>query len=84
MPVEAGASSNRVMKSTFFVWGPKHGFSGFYFRVRGYGLSIQADRQVLFSERYGHKRVIRIGRWAIEWLKRSQLPQPQCSSQDMK
>jgi len=56
-------------QGTFFVWGPKHDFVGFYFRIRGYGLSVQRDRQKLFSERNGYKRVLRIGSWAAEWLK---------------
>ena len=62
------------MRTTFFVWGPRWGFTGFYFRLWGYGLSFERDAPVLFSERYGHRRVLRIGRWAVQWLKRSGLP----------
>lgn len=58
------------MRTTFWV---SHE-DGFYFRVLGYGLSVQRNRPVLFSERNGYKRVLRIGRWAVEWLKRSGLP----------
>lgn len=53
------------MKTTFLV---RHD-DGFYFRLLGYGLSVQRDRPVLFSERNGYKRVLRIGRWAFEVLK---------------
>lgn len=42
--------------------------SGFYFRVRGYGLSFDTDLPVLFSERNGHRHVLRIGRLAVQWL----------------
>lgn len=56
------------MSTTFFVWGPKWGFVGFYFRILGHGLSFQRDLPVGFSERYRHRHVMRIGRWAIEWL----------------
>jgi hypothetical protein len=52
------------MTNTFWV---SHE-SGFYFRVFGYGLSIDSNRRVSFSERYGYRKVLRIGRWAIEVL----------------
>lgn len=61
------------MRTTFFVWGPRNGFGGFYFRICGYGLSVQLDVPVFFSERNGYRRVLRVGRWAIEWLRRAQL-----------
>ncbi len=41
---------------------------GFWFRIRGYGLAVRRDSPVLFSERYGHRRVHRMGRWSFEWL----------------
>lgn len=47
--------------------------SGFYFRVAGYGLAVERDMPVLFSERYGHRRVLRFGHWAVQWLRRSQM-----------
>lgn len=56
----------RVFRTTFWVTHEK----GFYFRVFGYGLSVQRDREVYFSERYGYKKVWRLGRWAIEFLRR--------------
>jgi hypothetical protein len=40
---------------------------GFWFRVNRFLFSVQ-DRikhRALFSERYGYKKVMRIGRWAI-------------------
>jgi hypothetical protein len=52
------------MRTTFWV---SHE-AGFYFRLLGYGLSVERDRRPSFSERYGYKRVWRIGRWAIEVL----------------
>jgi len=58
------------MKRTFLV---RHE-SGFYFRIVGYGLSIDSNRRVGFSERYGYRRVLRIGRWAIEWLTPQGMP----------
>ena len=56
------------MRRTFFVWGPTHGFSGFYFRIGGYGLAWNRDLPQLFSERYGHRKVWRFGRWALQFL----------------
>jgi len=53
------------MKNTFicyYRW-------GMYFRVLGRGLSIQRDLPVLFSERNGYRKVVRIGRWALEVLR---------------
>lgn len=41
---------------------------GFYFRVRGYGLSFDMAMPVMFSERNGYRKVLRIGRLAIQWL----------------
>ena len=43
---------------------------GVYFRVRGYGLSVDFKSPVLFSERNGYsKKLLRIGSFAIEVLK---------------
>jgi hypothetical protein len=42
---------------------------GFYFRICGYGLSFERDMPVLFSERHGHRKVRRYGRWALQFLK---------------
>jgi hypothetical protein len=53
------------MRKTFWV---SHS-SGFYFRLFGYGLSFDLNLPRLFSERYGYRRVLRIGRLAIEWLR---------------
>lgn len=53
------------MRSTFFC---RHE-SGFYFRVFGYGMSIDIDMPALFSERYGFRKVLRIGRISIQVLK---------------
>lgn len=55
------------MRTTFWCNHP----NGFYFRVLGYGLAVERDRRVGFSERYGHKRVLRVGRWAFEWINRN-------------
>lgn len=44
---------------------------GLWFRVYGYGPHIARDRMVLFSERYGYRKVFRIGRWSFEWLVRT-------------
>ena len=52
------------MRDTFWQWHE----SGFYFRVRGYGLSFDTDQRVSFSERYGHKKVLRLGKLAVQWL----------------
>lgn len=52
------------MRSTFWC---SHE-SGFYFRLFGYGLSFDIAMPVLFSERYGHRKVLRIGRLAVQWL----------------
>lgn len=53
------------MKRTFFVVTAR---GDFYFRVLGYGLSFTKNFPVMFSERYGYCRVLRIGRWAVRWL----------------
>lgn len=45
---------------------------GFYFRIRGWGLAIQRDLPILFSERYGYRSLLRIGRWAFTPLRRSE------------
>lgn len=58
-------------RTTFYV---SHR-AGFYFRICGYGLAFTKDQRPLFSERMGYRKVLRIGRWAIQWLKRSSLPQ---------
>lgn len=42
--------------------------SGFYFRLLGFGASIHKNLPVYFSERYGHRRVYRLGRWSVQWL----------------
>lgn len=43
---------------------------GFWWRpFGGYGISIERDRPYLFSERYGHRRVWRLGRWSFTWLR---------------
>ena len=41
---------------------------GFFIRVFGYGPFLRLDRMVLFSERYGYRKVFRLGRWSFEWL----------------
>jgi hypothetical protein len=42
--------------------------SGFYFRIRGYGLSFDTDLPVMFSEREGMHYVWRLGRYSLEIL----------------
>jgi hypothetical protein len=42
--------------------------SGFYFRVRGYGVAIDTDLPVSFSERNGYRKVWRVGRVAVQLL----------------
>lgn len=44
--------------------------SGFYFRICGTGLSFDVDSPKLFSERYGFRRVLRLGRLSIEVLRK--------------
>jgi hypothetical protein len=43
---------------------------GFWFRVFGRGFAAVDKRRhpPLFSERHGYKKVLRIGRWGVEWL----------------
>ena len=43
---------------------------GFYFRVSGWGAAIQRDLPILFSERNGYRKRVRIGRWALSFLQR--------------
>jgi hypothetical protein len=43
---------------------------GMWFRVLGYGLRV-ADRRVnppLFSERYGYRKVLRLGPYSVRFL----------------
>jgi len=62
-------SYTRRMKTTFLV---KHE-RGLYFRIFGYGLAFNRDMRPSFSERYGHRKILRIGRWAIGFLHRRSL-----------
>ena len=43
---------------------------GFWIRILGYGISVtnKDKHSPLFSERYGYRRVFRIGKWGIKWL----------------
>ena len=43
---------------------------GFWVRIMGRGLSVMDKKKYppLFSERNGCKRIIRIGKWGVEWL----------------
>lgn len=47
---------------------------GFWIRVYGCGPHVARDRMVLFSERYGYRKVFRLGRWSFEWLTRTAAP----------
>jgi len=58
------------MKTTFFV---SHGY-GFYLRVFGYGIAFDRDLPILFSERNGYRKLWRVGRYSLQWLRRSELP----------
>ncbi|MCQ0032564.1 hypothetical protein [Burkholderia glumae] len=42
---------------------------GLCFRVRGKGLAIEIDYRRYFSERYGHRKVYRLGRLSLEVLR---------------
>lgn len=55
----------RLTRFTFLCIDPK----GFFFRICDKGLSFSLDAPVLFSERYGYRKVLRIGRLAIEVLR---------------
>ena len=46
---------------------------GFWIRVFGRGVSVsdKIKNPPLFSERYGHVRVLRFGKWGIKWLKKT-------------
>lgn len=46
-------------------FGARHGF---WFRVFGVGLCFCIDKPVYFSERYGHRKIFRLGRLAIHGL----------------
>lgn len=51
------------------VWSSYDG--GFWIRILGRGISISNKEKhpPLFSERNGYRKVLRIGKWGIEWLK---------------
>ena len=42
---------------------------GFFFRLHGWGMGIQRDLPILFSERNGYRKRARIGRWAFTVLR---------------
>jgi hypothetical protein len=44
--------------------------TGWWFRVFGYGLQcmIAAEHPLLFSERYGYKKFLYVGKWKIATL----------------
>ena len=45
------------------LWSHAYVYGGFWFRILGYGLRVQMRKHhvVLYSERYGHRRVRYIG-----------------------
>ncbi|WP_193727210.1 hypothetical protein [Burkholderia sp. BE17] len=55
----------RISRDTFFVAHRK----GFFFRLRGKGLAFEIDHRRYFSERYGYRKVYRIGRLSLEVLR---------------
>lgn len=55
----------RISRDTFVCVHRK----GFFFRVRGKGLAFEIDQRRYFSERYGYRKVYRIGRLALEVLR---------------
>jgi len=40
---------------------------GFWFRIFGYGMAV-STMTPMFSERFGYRKIWRIGRVKIEWL----------------
>lgn len=52
----------RFAYGIFWKWGG-------WIRVLGYGPHVQLDRPVYFSERYGYRKILRIGRWSFQWLR---------------
>lgn len=42
---------------------------GFLFLLRGKGLAFEIDQRRYFSERYGYRKVYRIGRLSLEVLR---------------
>ncbi|MDR8026997.1 hypothetical protein KPA93_27660 [Burkholderia cenocepacia] len=42
---------------------------GFFFRLRGKGLAFEIDHRRYFSERYGYRKVHRLGRLSLEVLR---------------
>lgn len=43
--------------------------NGIWFRINGKGLSITWDGNMLFSERNGYQKVVKIGKLKFKWLK---------------
>lgn len=43
---------------------------GGYFRIFGWGAALQRDLPILFSERNGRRKRLRVGRWAFSFLRR--------------
>ena len=44
---------------------------GFWLRIAGAGISVvdKSKHPPLFSERNGYTKVLRVGKWGVEWLK---------------
>ena len=58
----------RERKFKSHIWSHWIYEGGFWFRLFGRGLSI-SDHPPMFSERYGYRKVVRIGKWGIKYLK---------------
>jgi hypothetical protein len=61
--------------SKYTFWETYSGFGGksFYFRIFGYGLHFQlinSEFRPYFSERYGYKKPLYIGKLRIEYLRK--------------
>ena len=51
------------------IWTSVHGSKWGWFRIFGYGLKWKHEsRGLLFSERNGYKKYIKIGKWYIGYL----------------
>ena len=71
---ENAEAADRIVMNVHRYWGYGrfcgHRWKrGFWFRLYGYGPHIARDRLVLFSERYGFRKIWRLGRWSFEWLR---------------
>jgi len=53
----------------FSLWGSSIGETGGWFRLLGYGLTFKHESEgLLFSERNGYRKYLKVGEWIVKPL----------------